>query len=118
MKLLIVLLFVVLTASYASAQCNGLENQQLYSGGYQRLAVSSTAVGLTIPTTTRVAMAVVIIAGNTIMYRDDGTDPTATDGMPVTATQSIIVCPRQLRAIRFIQASAAATVHISYYSQP
>lgn len=83
--------------------------------GYQKLTVSNSAVGLTVPINSDIA--IIVCDDANVRYRDDGTDPTATDGMPVESGQTLAVeGDNSLADIRFIrQASTDATLHISYY---
>ena len=82
--------------------------------GYQQLTVSSTAVGLTVPTGSSVA--VIIVESNPVRYRDDGTNPTAAVGTPVLQDQSVEVTGDALAAIRFIRSGASdGTLNINYY---
>jgi len=82
--------------------------------GYQQLAVSSTAVALTVPAgTTR---AVCKVATNAIRYRDDGVNPTATVGYPVAANGELeLHGTEQLSAFKAIRQSSDATLDILYY---
>lgn len=81
--------------------------------GYQQITSLSAAEKLTVPTGAN--MAVVIATGQAVAWRDDGTAPTATIGMPLPVNTPLIVCGLALAAIQFIQASATATLDISYY---
>ena len=81
--------------------------------GYQQITALSSAVSLTIPSgTTR---AVIAPLTQTVRWRDDGTDPTASIGMPVPAG-TYLSYDGDLRRIRFIQATASAELNIAYYS--
>lgn len=83
--------------------------------GYQKLTVSNTAVGLTVPNTFAPGYALIRIVGANVMYRDDGTDPTTTDGVPVY-DGDVLHYDGPLTAVKFIrQGSTDATAHISYY---
>lgn len=84
---------------------------------FKQVTVSTAAVGLTPPST---ANAVIIITEtDTIRWRDDGTDPTSTVGMPCTAYNVIqLEDPTQIanfRAIRDTSASSDVTLNCSFY---
>jgi hypothetical protein len=50
-----------------------------------------------------------------VRWRDDGTDPTASVGMPL-ATGVSLSYDGDLKAVRFIQQSASAIINVSYYA--
>lgn len=89
--------------------------------GYQQITSLSAAAALTVPVRTpeglngKPVLALIIAEGAPVRWRDDGTNPTSTVGMPLA-----IGVPFQydgdLTKIRFIQQSASATLNISYYS--
>jgi hypothetical protein len=89
--------------------------------GYQQIATVSSSVVLTVPTlapeglNARPVFALIIAEGAPVRWRDDGTAPTASVGMPLA-----IGVPLQydgvLTKIRFIEQSASAKLNISYYS--
>jgi hypothetical protein len=81
--------------------------------GYVRLTSAdlASATGFSIANA-RVALITVI--GANVRWRDDGTDPTAADGMPVFAGQSFKYCGN-LKNLKFIREAAGAEVHISGY---
>lgn len=84
--------------------------------GYQQLTVSTTSVGLTVPATVAEAnFALIRCSTNDVRWRDDGTDPTATVGVPLKANETLEYDGR-LRVIEFIRSGAAdATLDITYY---
>lgn len=83
--------------------------------GYEQVAVSSTAIGITPPSGTRRAF--IQCESNAIRYRDDGTDPDATTGMmlyPANVVQlTDLLSLTQFKAIR--TGSADAKINVSYY---
>ena len=83
--------------------------------GYEQLAVSTSAVGLNIPTNAN--MALIICEDATTRWRDDGTSPTASVGMTLWQNQSIQFNGEDsLNAVEFIRtASTDANLSISYY---
>lgn len=88
--------------------------------GYQQIATLTASTGLTVPTVTpeglngKPVFALIVAEGAPVRWRDDGTAPTASVGMPLA-----IGVPLQydgdLAKIRFIEQSASAKLNISYY---
>lgn len=89
--------------------------------GYQQITSLSASTGLTVPTLApdgsfqKPTFALIIAEGAPVRWRDDGTGPTASVGMPLA-----IGVPLQydgdLNKIKFIEQSASAKLNISYYS--
>lgn len=95
--------------------CPGLK-QTLTPLGYQQLAVSNTAVGFTLPATSRpVRVAIVMVEANPIRYRDDGTNPTATVGTLINPNVSVVVCGAAINRFRAIRSGSDAVLSINYY---
>ena len=92
--------------------------------GYATLAVSTTAVALPAAlsgTKENAQAAYVTVETNSVRYRVDGVDPTATEGhlMPATVgpeTGLWIYGSMNVVRARFIRASADGTVKVTYYS--
>lgn len=82
--------------------------------GYQKISTLTAAVGLTVPAKARYAMVCPQTKGEGVMFRDDGSNPTATDGMPIAANEKVWYTG-DLSAIKFIQAEASAVLHVLYY---
>lgn len=80
--------------------------------GYQQITNLSAATGLTVPVGATVAD--ITVEGNSVRYRDDGTAPTASVGMPLIQTQSLEYTG-SLAAIEFIQSGSGALLNVSYY---
>ena len=81
--------------------------------GYQQITDLSSAIGLTVPAgTTR---AVSVAETQPVRWRDDGTNPTASVGMPL-AVAAVLSYDGDLKRIKFIQTTATATLNVSYYS--
>lgn len=93
------------------------------------MTVSTSAVGFTIPTGTiltgdlagsgsvpkHVGYAVVRCATANVRWRDDGTDPSATVGVPLNVGEELDYDGNPAK-IKFIRTGAAdATLDISYY---
>ena len=89
--------------------------------GYQQISTLSSATGLTVPTlgpdglNAKPVFALIIAEGAPVRWRDDGTAPTASVGMPL-AVGVPLQYDGDLTKIRFIEQSASAKLNISYYS--
>lgn len=60
--------------------------------------------------------AVIRCTGQNVMWRDDGTAPTATVGMPLLTTDPPFEYAGDLTVIQFIQTAATAVLDVSYYA--
>lgn len=80
--------------------------------GYQQITSLSGAQSLTVPTGAIYAIIVPEVAS--VRWRDDGTDPTSSVGMPL-ATGASMVFHGNLSVLKFIQQSAGAKLNIAYY---
>lgn len=88
--------------------------------GYQQITSLSAATGLTVPPRTpnglnqKPTFALIVAEGQSVRWRDDGTAPTASVGMPL-----VVGVPLQydgsLDRIQFIEQVAGAKLNISYY---
>lgn len=82
--------------------------------GYQQYTSLSSATGLSnIPQ--GATLALITPETQSIRWRDDGTDPTASVGMPVTAG-AYLSYDGDLNRIKFIQQSASAKINVSFYA--
>lgn len=79
--------------------------------GYQQIVNPAAATNLTVPTAA--TMALISVSGSSVRWRDDGTAPTASIGMPMTAGQEFQYSGN-LTAIQFI--GSGATLDISFYA--
>jgi hypothetical protein len=79
---------------------------------YVQITSVSAAVGLSPPSDATIAE--ITVEAQAIRYRDDGTNPTATVGMPVAAGNSFQYAG-DLSTIKFIEQTAGAILNISYY---
>jgi hypothetical protein len=89
--------------------------------GYQQITSLSSSTGLTVPTTDsggnkqQPTFALIIAETQGVRWRDDGTAPTASVGMPL-----LVGVPLQydgdLTKIKFIEQVASAKLNISYYA--
>lgn len=80
---------------------------------YQQITSLASATTLTPPPRATAALVTVETAG--VRWRDDGTAPTATIGMPLSAGQSFTYYGN-LSAIQFIAQSGSPTLDVSYYA--
>lgn len=92
--------------------------------GYAQYTSMAAAIALTSAPASGVALAaasftpkrcVITVEGAGIRWRDDGTDPTTTVGMPVSAGASFEYTG-PMGAIKLIQQSASATINVVYYA--
>ena len=89
--------------------------------GYQQITNLTASVGLTIPTTApdglnaKPVFALIVAEGAGVRWRDDGTAPTASIGMPL-AVGVPLQYDGDLTKIRFIQQAATGIINVSYYS--
>lgn len=81
--------------------------------GYQQITSLSAATGLTVPQ--GATMAVITPETQSVRWRDDGTNPTASVGMPI-AIGAYLNYDGDLNRIKFIEQSASAKVNVSYYA--
>lgn len=95
------------TASIGSTKPSGLTAR-----GYQQLTSLASAAALTVPANTTVAL--IQAESQSIRWRDDGSDPTTTVGMVLSAGESMFFTG-SLSAFRAIEITASAKLNISYY---
>ena len=82
--------------------------------GYEQITNLSAAVGFaSVPT--GATFAYVEVEGANVRWRDDGTNPTASVGMPVYAGSAPTLFSGDLAALKFIQVVATATLNVSFY---
>ena len=80
--------------------------------GYQQLTSLAASTALTVPL--GATRAVVIATAQAVRWRDDGTAPTGTVGMPL-AVNVEKTFTGGLSALRFIEQTASAVLNITYY---
>lgn len=89
--------------------------------GYQQITSLSAATGLTVPSVDKLGnkiqptFALIVPEGQAVRWRDDGTDPTASVGMPL-AVGIALQYDGDLNRIEFIEQTAGAKLNISYYA--
>ena len=84
--------------------------------GYLQVTVT-TVQSLTIPAACGSNPSLVVIKAETqaVRYRDDGTAPTVTVGMPVAVTDAPISYEGTISALQFIAQTAGGVVDASFY---
>jgi hypothetical protein len=80
--------------------------------GYQQITSLSASTALTIPAGAK--RAIIQAETQDVRWRDDGTAPTASVGMVISAGDRLAYTG-SLPAIRFIEATASAKLNVSYY---
>lgn len=80
--------------------------------GYQQFTLAAATALPSIPLGATEAL--VVCETQTVRWRDDGTNPTASVGMPLTANTAFPYTGN-LSAIKFIQTTTTATCNVSYY---
>lgn len=80
--------------------------------GYQQITSLSSAASLTVPS--GATCAILQPETQSIRWRDDGTNPTASVGIVLAAGESLFYTG-SLSALRAIETAASAKLNISYY---
>lgn len=89
--------------------------------GYQQITSLSAAASLTVPVldqtglNQRPTIALIVPETQGVRWRDDGTAPTASVGMPLAAGVAFQY-DGDLTKIKFIEQAASAKLNISYYA--
>jgi hypothetical protein len=89
--------------------------------GYQQITSLSAAAALTVPVvdanglSVKPTIAIITPEAAAVRWRDDGTNPTGTVGMPL-ASGVTLQYDGDLTKIRFIQQASGAIINISYYA--
>jgi hypothetical protein len=81
--------------------------------GYQQITSLSSATGLTVPQ--GATLALIVPETQNVRWRDDGTNPTASVGMPIFVGASLSY-DGDFNRIKFIESTAGAVLNISYYA--
>lgn len=81
--------------------------------GYQQITSLGSAVGLTVPQ--GATLALIVPETQNVRWRDDGTNPTASVGMPIFVGASLSY-DGDFNKIKFIEETASAKLNISYYA--
>lgn len=80
--------------------------------GYEQVTGLSSAKGLTVPAGTRLCLIVALTQA--VRWRDDGTNPTGTVGMPL-AVNTLLTYWGDPTLIKFFEQAASAELNVSYY---
>ena len=89
--------------------------------GYQQITSLSSASKLTVPQLTKAGnklmptFALIVCEGQAVRWRDDGTAPTSSVGMPL-AVGVPLQYDGDLNNIQFIEQTGGAKLNISYYA--
>jgi hypothetical protein len=81
--------------------------------GYQQITSLSSAAGLTPPQ--GATLALIVPESQNVRWRDDGTNPTASVGMPIFVGASLSY-DGDFNKIKFIEETASAKLNVSYYA--
>ncbi len=81
--------------------------------GYQQITSLSSATGLTPPQ--GATLALIVPETQNVRWRDDGTDPTASVGMPIFVGASLSY-DGDFNKIKFIEETASAKINVSFYA--
>lgn len=91
------------------------KDARLKPKGYLKMTSLGTAVGFTsVPAGSQYAL--IKTEGQTVRWRDDGNNPTTTDGMLIDVGDEFWYTGNDLSDIKFIETAASATLHVSFYS--
>lgn len=94
------------------AQAQGGNQLQFVPLGYQQLTSLSAATALTVPA--RATRVVITCEAQAVRYRDDGTAPTASVGMPLAVGVSLTY-DATISAIQIIEQTSGAKCNMLYY---
>lgn len=85
--------------------------------GYQQITNLSAATKLTIPAACGGApvLAAIKAEAQAVRYRDDGTAPTASVGMPLAIDEPGLEYQGTISAIQFIEQTSGATLDVLFY---
>lgn len=81
--------------------------------GFEQLTGLSSAKALTVPN--NATLALIQATTQNARYRGDGTDPTAGVGMLLVAGAEPTLYRGDPRGLKFIEATASATVEVTYF---
>lgn len=81
--------------------------------GYQKVTGLSTVKTLTVPARCRSVM--LKCETQSVRWRDDGTNPTATDGFGLDAGEEFLYTGKVAK-LRFLEVTAGAVLHAGFYA--
>ena len=83
--------------------------------GFQQITSLSSATGLTLPSSDA-RVAIIRCTTQNVRWRDDGTNPTASVGIPMLPGDMPIAFDGDLNTIKFIEETSGGILNVSYYS--
>jgi hypothetical protein len=82
--------------------------------GYEKVTALSAAKGLTVPDGARYAR--IQAEAQAVRYKDDGNNPTSTDGLQIKVGPEFeLFYDGDLAEIKFLELAASATLQVLYY---
>ncbi len=87
--------------------------QQFAALGYQQITSLTSAVGLEVPAGAN--FAIISVDTASVRWRDDGTAPTAIEGMALSNTGPALEYSGPLANIQFIAEGGSPVLNVSYY---
>lgn len=94
------------------ADASGQMGGQPAALGFQAITSLSSATALTVPT--GATWCIVRVELQAVRWRDDGTNPSASVGMPLAVGETLTYSG-PLSAIKFIEQASGSKISISYY---
>jgi hypothetical protein len=107
------LMFSGLALALSCIPANAVTFSAMHTLGFQRLTSLASATSLTVPNGSMEAF--IICTGQTVNWRDDGTAPTSSIGMPLLVNTPFPYTAGNMSQIQIIQTAASATCNITYY---
>ncbi len=93
-----------------------LENR-LHSKGYVKMAAGSIDAAAALVVPTGATRAWISAEAQAIRWRDDGTNPTATDGYPLAAGAELKYDGVDLPKLKVISQVAGAILHVQFFGE-
>lgn len=116
-KLILFIILILLASTNACARTSVLDVTSLIPLGCEQetsLSSSTLLSGGSIPTGATIVL--LQAQDQNVRWRDDGTEPTITEGIRLLSDESIMYNGK-LNAIRLIEETASATVNVCYYKK-
>lgn len=103
---------------YRSVDRSGVKTQvvlqdSLDALGYEQVTGLDTAKALTVPAGT--LLAIITPSGQSVRWRDDGTNPTSSAGYPLSVGAELQYDSTDIASLKFIETAASATLDVCYY---
>lgn len=93
----------------------GIRDAIMQPKGYVKVTGLSSAVQLSASVPSGASRCLLKVETQPVRWRDDGSNPTSTDGMLIDVGDEFWYTG-QVKALRFIETAASATLHISFYA--